>query len=110
MLQRTTSTRLLLMIEPLPLWYRSKRKDAVKQRLEGGLLLRFQERILEITADVMLIWGELTGRLENEGRPITAMDSLIAAIALQGNYCLVTRNEQDFEHTGVKIINPWKEA
>jgi len=30
--------------------------------------------------------------------------------SLQGNYCLVTRNEQDFEHTGVKIINPWKEA
>jgi len=73
-------------------------------------LLRFQERILEITLEVMLVWGELTGRLENEGRPVTAMDSLIAAIALQGNYCLVTRNEKDFEHTRVKIINPWKEA
>ncbi len=58
----------------------------------------------------MLICGELTGRLENEGRPISAMDSLLAAIALQGNYCLVRRNEQDFEYTGVKILNPWKEA
>jgi tRNA(fMet)-specific endonuclease VapC len=58
----------------------------------------------------MLVWGELTGWLENEGRPITAMDSLIAAIALQGNSCLITRNEQDFEHIGVKIINPWEEA
>jgi tRNA(fMet)-specific endonuclease VapC len=58
----------------------------------------------------MLVWGELTGRLENEGRPITAIDSLIAAIVLQGNYCLVTRNEHDFRHTGVTIINPWKEA
>jgi predicted nucleic acid-binding protein len=37
------------------------------------------------------------------------MDSLIAAIALQGIYFLVARNEQDFERTGVKIINPWKE-
>ena len=88
----------------------SKRKDAVTEWLEGDLLLRFQERILEITVEVMLVWGEFTGRLENEGRPITAMDSLIAAIALQRNYCLVTRNEQDFDHTGVKIINPWKEA
>jgi len=75
-----------------------------------GPFPRFQERILEITVEVMLVWGEFTGRLENEGRPITAMDSLIAAIALQGNYCLVTRNGQDFEYTGVKIINPWKEA
>jgi len=88
----------------------SKRKDTVKEWLEADLLLRFQGRILEITTEVMLVWGELAGRLENEGRPITAIDSLIAAIALQGNYCLVTRNEHDFQHTGVRIINPWKEA
>jgi predicted nucleic acid-binding protein len=93
-------------IEKLP---PSKRKEAVKEWLEADLLLRFQGRILEITTDVMLIWGELTGRLEKQGRPITAIDSLIAAIALQGDCCLVTRNERDFQHTGVKIINPWKE-
>ena len=88
----------------------SKRKERIKEWLEGDLLLRFQGRILEITTEVMLIWGELTGRLEKEGRPITAIDSLIAAIALQGNYRLVTRNEHDFHYTGVTIINPWKES
>lgn len=93
-------------IEKLPL---SKRRDRVKEWLEGDLLLRFQGRILEITTEVMLIWGELTGRLEKEGRPITAIDSLVAAIALHGNYRLVTRNEHDFQHTGVMMINPWKE-
>ena len=92
-------------IEKLP---PSKRRERIEEWLEADLLLRFQGRILEITTDVMLIWGELTGRLENEGRPITAIDSLIAAIALQGGYCLVTRNEHDFQHTGVTIINPWK--
>ena len=94
-------------IEKLP---PSKRKERIKEWLEGDLLLRFQGRILEITTEVMLIWGELTGRLEKEGRPITAIDSLIAAIALQGNYRLVTRNEHDFQYTGVTIINPWKES
>jgi len=94
-------------IEKLPA---SKRRDKVREWLEADLLLRFQGRILNITTEVMLIWGELTGRLEKEGRRITAIDSLIAAIALQGNYHLVTRNEHDFQHTGVKIINPWKEA
>lgn len=93
-------------IEKLP---PSKRRDTVKEWLEADLLLRFQGRILEITTEVMLVWGELAGRLENEGRPITAIDSIIAAIAIQGNYCLVTRNEHDFQHTGVRIINPWKE-
>jgi tRNA(fMet)-specific endonuclease VapC len=94
-------------IEKLP---PSKRRDTVKEWLEGDLLLRFQGRILEITIEVMLIWGELTGRLEKEGRPITAIDSLIAATALAGNCHLVTRNEHDFQRAGVAIINPWKEA
>jgi len=94
-------------IEKLP---PSKRRERVKEWLEGDLLLRFQGRILEITTEVMLIWGELTGRLEKEGRQMTAIDSLIAAIALQGNYHLVTRNEHDFQHTGVTTINPWKEV
>jgi tRNA(fMet)-specific endonuclease VapC len=93
-------------IEKLP---PSKRRDRVKEWLEGDLLIRFQERILEITTEVMLIWGELTGRLEKEGRPITAIDSLVAAIALQGNYRLVTRNEHDFQDTGVTVFNPWRE-
>ena len=94
-------------IEKLP---DSKRKDKVREWLETDLLIRFQGRVLEITIEVMLAWGALTGRLENEGRPITAIDSLIAAIALQGNYCLVTRNEFDFQHTGVTMINPWKQV
>jgi tRNA(fMet)-specific endonuclease VapC len=93
-------------IEKLP---PSKRRERVKEWLEGDLLLRFQGKILEITTEVMLIWGELTGHLEKEGRPITAIDSLVAAIALQGNYRLVTRNEHDFQQTGVAIFNPWKE-
>ena len=94
-------------IEKLP---QSKRKDLVKEWLESDLLNRFRGRILEITTKVMLTWGELTGRLEKEGRSVTAIDSLIAAIALQGNYCLVTRNEHDFQHTGVTILNPWEKA
>jgi predicted nucleic acid-binding protein len=36
-----------------------------------------------------------------------AIDSLIAAIALHGNFSLVTRNEDDFKYAGVPIVNPW---
>ena len=35
-------------------------------------------------------------------------DSLIAATALEYGLTLVTRNETDFAHAGVRILNPWQ--
>src|SRR5215216_5314647 len=81
----------------------SRRKEALMLWLETDLLLRFAEHLVDITCDVMLVWGELTGRLERTGNLIPAIDSLIAASVLEGNYTLVTRNEDDFQYTGVPI-------
>jgi toxin FitB len=94
-------------IEKLP---PSKRKDEIQTWLETDLLLRFQGKIVDINVDIMLIWGELIGRLENQGKPIAALDALIAATALHGRFRLVTRNDSDFQHTGVTIDNPWQET
>lgn len=56
----------------------------------------------------MLVWGELTGKLESEGKKMPAMDSLIAAIAIHNNCSLVTRNEDDFKYVDLNIVNPWQ--
>ena len=53
-------------------------------------------------------WGILTARMELAGRPMPAIDALIAATALINRCILVTRNMDDFEETGVEIINPWE--
>ncbi len=86
----------------------SERKDALLDWLTSDLLIRFSGRIAAVTTEVMLSWGALTGRPERVGRPLAAVDSLIAAIALEGEFVLVTRNEQEFSGTGVKTQNPWK--
>jgi predicted nucleic acid-binding protein len=93
-------------IERLP---DSRRKSALAEWLEGDLLIRFEDRILPIDTRVMLVWGELTADLEKQGRKMQAVDSLIAAIALQGRLSLVTRNEDDFANSGVAVINPWEQ-
>ncbi len=92
-------------IEKLP---DSKRKDDLQSWLTDELLIRFQDRILVVDLDVMLTWGELVGRLEQSGRPLAAIDSIIAALSLTHSCSLVTRNEADFKDAGLKIINPWK--
>ena len=85
----------------------SPRKERLNRWLEEDLLLRFSGRIVPIDVGVMLTWGELVARLERTGRVLPAMDSLVAAIALHGEFTLVTRNVRDFEGTGVQIVNPW---
>jgi predicted nucleic acid-binding protein len=84
----------------------SERRRALRQWLEEDLLLRFKDRILPIDAQVMLVWGELVARPETRGLVMPAMDSLIAAIALHGDLGLITRNESDFVHSGVTVIDP----
>ena len=87
----------------------SSRKSALADWLEGDLLIRFTDRILPIDIPVMLVWGQLTADLEKQGRRMPAIDSLIAATCLQGKLDLVTRNESDFAHSGVTVINPWEQ-
>ena len=92
-------------IEKLP---DSPRKNTLAEWLEGDLLIRFKERVLPIDTAVMLTWGTLTADLERQGKRMPAIDSLIAAIALEGKLTLVTRNVDDFLHSGVAVLNPWQ--
>lgn len=91
-------------IEKLP---DSPRKTALIAWLQDELLIRFSGRILELSIEVMLTWGALTARLERVGRPLAAIDSLIAALALHHHCTLITCNTTDFDGTGVTIVNPW---
>lgn len=91
-------------IEKLPA---SERKTSLQTWLSSQLLVRFHGRIVPITTNVMLRWGELTGRLETKGIVLSAIDSFIAAIALDGQFTLTTRNTDDFRETGVSLFNPW---
>lgn len=86
----------------------SPRRTSMMQWLETDLMQRFAGHIVEVTIAVMLRWGELVGRLAQAGTPMPAIDSMIAAIALEGQFALVTRNDGDFRHAGITVINPWK--
>ena len=91
-------------IEKLP---DSRRKTTLHSWLIEELMARFSGKILPIDTEVVLMWGQLIGSLESDGKKMAAIDSLIAATALYNHCSLVTRNETDFKHTGIGIINPW---
>lgn len=86
----------------------SKRKDLLGIWLREDLLVRFQDHILPIDIDTMLLWGAMNARLEAAGRPISAIDALLAATAEQHQYTLVTRHTGHFENAGILLKNPWE--
>ena len=83
----------------------SNRKLKLLDWLETGLPAFFSGRILPIDTEVADRWGRL---LAAAGRPLPAIDSLLAATALTHGFALVTRNVNDFPHPDLQIINPWE--
>jgi toxin FitB len=85
----------------------SHRKETIKDWFEHELLIKFDGRVLALDLPVILVWGELVGELEQKGRKLPALDSLIAATAKYYDYTLVTRNEKDFAGIDIPIFNPF---
>ncbi len=86
----------------------SKRKNTLDSWFKEELLTRFHNRILLLDLPILLTWGELTARLEKSGTPLPAIDSLLAATALQTEFTLVTRNTGDFQLAGISLYDPWQ--
>ena len=72
--------------------------------LETELPAFFSGRILPIDAAVADRWGRMVA---HAGRPLPAIDSLLAATALQHEMILVTRNLRDMQGLGVQARSPW---
>ena len=92
-------------IEKLPA---SKRKEALRTWLKEDLLVRFHDRLLPLGVGEMLTWGSLMGKVEAKGMPMPLIDSLIAATALHHDLVVVTRDQDDFAPSGVRLLNPWE--
>ena len=63
-------------------------------------------RLLSVDAAVADRWGRM---LAQAGRPLPAIDSLLAATALEHDLVLVTRNVKDFAGLPVELFNPWRD-
>ncbi|WP_448251780.1 PIN domain-containing protein [Ottowia oryzae] len=80
------------------------RRQALTDWLETDLPLFFTGRILGVDGAVADRWGRLVAAA---GRPLPAIDSLLAATALAHDLVLVTRNTKDFAGLPVQVFDPW---
>jgi hypothetical protein len=64
----------------------------------------FAGRILAFDDRSALIWAGLMAEGTAKGQPRSALDTIIAAVAMANGCVVVTANEKDFR--GVKVLNP----
>ena len=83
------------------------RKRKLQLWVEEDLKQRFEGRIVPIDLDVSVKWGALQGAAELRGKPMPAIDGLIAVSGLVHNCIVVTRNVADMQQSTAELFNPW---
>jgi predicted nucleic acid-binding protein len=75
--------------------------------LDHKLRPMFEDRVLEITEDVMLKWRLLVEDGRKSGHTFSQPDLIIAATALHHGLTIVSRDTSEYEIANAPVFNPW---
>lgn len=83
-----------------------KRRESLTAGIDRVLDL-FRDRTLYFDIEAAEHLARIAVECDRVGKPATAPDAYIAAIAGAHGFAVATRNVGHFAHTGVRVINPW---
>ena len=86
----------------------SKRRNQLERWLQRDLHEWFEGRILPVDQSIAGRWGLLRAQAQLKGRPLSVIDALLAATAVQHNLTIVSRNASDFSLFDLAVVNPWE--
>jgi hypothetical protein len=84
-----------------------RRRTALEESVTAIFREEFSGRVLPFDSAAARAFAEIAARRRRSGRPVSAFDAQIAAIAQSRGADVATRNEEDFADCGVSIVNPW---
>jgi len=99
-----------IVIAQVAYWIRTK-EGRNRQRLQTWLTRSMEAldgRVLSFNSSIAHVWAEQKFLLKQKGHVMPAEDSYIAATARRHGLTIVTGNDKDFRHCGVKVLNPFK--
>lgn len=85
------------------------KKRQLSAWLHSDLRARFRDRVLGVSGEVALKWGELSGEAARRGVTVSMADGLIGATAIVHSLTVVTRNIDDLAATGALVLSPWED-
>jgi predicted nucleic acid-binding protein len=83
------------------------RRMEMKDWLEHKLRPMFEDRVLDVTEDVLLTWRLLVEDGRKSGHTFSQPDLIIAATALDYGLTIVSRDTSEYELASVAVVNPW---
>jgi predicted nucleic acid-binding protein len=99
-----SQAEMLYGVETLP---PGKRRQHLAQVVEEIFAEDFAGRVLPFDQESAREFAKIVASRKAAGRPISQFDAMIAAIARSQSAAVATRNTGDFEHCGIRLMNPW---
>lgn len=84
-----------------------RRRTAIARSVDVLLSETFAGAVLPFDAESASRYADVLAARRRAGAPIEPLDAQIAAICLQYDARLATRNLRDFAGVGVDLIDPW---
>lgn len=84
------------------------RRAALHDWLTHKVRPMFEQRILEVSEDVVFKWRVLVEAGRKAGHTYSQPDLFIAATALHHGLTVVSRDTREYERAGVPVLNPWE--
>jgi predicted nucleic acid-binding protein len=84
-----------------------ERKQRMQRQFAELLALVFAARVLTFDSAAAQRYGMIRAARRAAGKPISPLDTQIAAIADEHHARLATRNTKDFTDCGLTLINPF---
>ena len=82
-------------------------RAAVRGWLTHTVRPLFEQRVPEVTEDVMFRWRLLVEEGRKARHAFSQPDLIIAATAPHHGLVVVTRDTGDYQRAGVRLFNPW---
>ena len=99
-----TQAEIMCGVEALPA---GKRRLALSAVVDDIFAKDFHGRVLPFDAESAREYARILAGRKKAGRPMSQFDAMIAAIVRSHGATLATRNTDDFENCGLRLINPW---
>jgi toxin FitB len=87
---------------------KGKRRDRIEMAATALFDKVFAGRLLSFGSDAARAYARIAAERRRRGKPISALDAQIAAIARASGAGLATRDVAGFEGCGIEVVDPWR--